>query len=253
MPEACLTWEADEIRNGTRKIPGYAGHVSGVQHKVGLTFGCSSAEVLGPNSDHHIRVTSAILGHRHDGYTTPGHPSSPFKEDIYRKRPSSPGEQPPRIIPGYAGHRPGWHHTHGKTMGTYADSTLQSFTQSTRRQSKTLRVKTAPADIFALPDPPKPPPTIKLYDDNKSYLPHTTCYAPAIRERFGHSFSTLTRQAFIAPNPRIAQPLLVPEDGVAIDHLALPAGYGGYIPRVLPKLYHSKGEGTMEMLTTSLT
>jgi len=30
MPEnKNLTWEADEVRGGARKIPGFAGHVSG--------------------------------------------------------------------------------------------------------------------------------------------------------------------------------------------------------------------------------
>eukprot|EP00287_Rhodomonas_sp_CCMP768_P026963 CAMPEP_0202838114 /NCGR_PEP_ID=MMETSP1389-20130828/48230_1 /ASSEMBLY_ACC=CAM_ASM_000865 /TAXON_ID=302021 /ORGANISM="Rhodomonas sp., Strain CCMP768" /LENGTH=188 /DNA_ID=CAMNT_0049514321 /DNA_START=12 /DNA_END=575 /DNA_ORIENTATION=- len=188
MPEPLLTWEADEVRRGSRKIPGYAGHIGGLQHKVGLTYGTGSAEVLGPHSDHRIPLTSAILGHRHDGYTTPGHPSSPFKEEVYRKPPQT-GAAPARIIPGYAGHRPGWQLTHGETMGKYSTGILDSFTTSTRRSSKTLRVKTAPADIFSLPEPEKPAEAPKLYSELRAYIPHTTCYAPAIRERFEHGFS----------------------------------------------------------------
>lgn len=125
-------------------------------------------------------------------------------------------------------------------MGKYSTGTLGTFTMTTRRTSKHLRVKTAPAAIFALPDPEKPPEPPKLYSELKSYIPHTTCYAPALRERFGHGFSTLTRQAFINPLPKTGQPLLYKDEGPVIDHLSLPAGYAGYIPRVLPFLYHKQ-------------
>ena len=84
-----ITWEADEIRAGTRKIPGFAGHVPAVQNTIGCSYGAGSAEVLGnPNSDALKAFPSAILRNRHDGYTTKGDPDHPFnnaKFTIYAK------------------------------------------------------------------------------------------------------------------------------------------------------------------------
>jgi hypothetical protein len=72
--QAPLTWEADELRAGMRKIPGYAGHVTGVQYTIGRTYGTASAEALSDDTQTgcKARHSSAVLGHRHDGYTTQG-------------------------------------------------------------------------------------------------------------------------------------------------------------------------------------
>ena len=72
--QATLTWEADELRAGMRKIPGYAGHVTGVQYTMGRTYGTASAEALSDDTQTgcKARHSSAVLGHRHDGYTTQG-------------------------------------------------------------------------------------------------------------------------------------------------------------------------------------
>ena len=161
------------------------------------------------------------------------HPDFPFKDEIYRKRPN---DYYAKVIPQYAGHRPGWTHTHAQTMGKYAAEKMLDFTQTTRKKSKTLRVRTQPADIFALRDPEKPPPTVPLYESGPGYIPHTTLYAPAARERFGGGFSTLTRQAFKLPTPKIPAPLESTADGKSLDFLALPSSYMGYKPRALPWL-----------------
>lgn len=74
MGRAPLTWEADELRAGTRKVPGYAGHLTGVQYTIGRTYGNASAEALSDDTHTGCKTkhTSAVLGHRHDGYTTQG-------------------------------------------------------------------------------------------------------------------------------------------------------------------------------------
>jgi len=74
MVQAPLTWEADELRAGMRKIPGYAGHLTGVQYTMGRTYGNASAEALCDETQTGCKAkhSSAILGHRHDGYTTQG-------------------------------------------------------------------------------------------------------------------------------------------------------------------------------------
>ena len=69
-----LTWEADELRSGMRKIPGYAGHLTGMRHTLGMTYGRASADALGDGGENMCKKKwdSAILGHRHDGFTTAG-------------------------------------------------------------------------------------------------------------------------------------------------------------------------------------
>jgi len=67
-----ITWEADELRAGMRKIPGYAGHLTGVCHTLGMTYGCASSDALNQGTPCRQPYTSAILGHRHDGFTTAG-------------------------------------------------------------------------------------------------------------------------------------------------------------------------------------
>lgn len=152
---------------------------------------------------------------------------------MYRKRPT---EYFARVIPRYAGHRPGWTHAPGATLGKYAGETMNDFSNTTRKKSKSLRVKTVPAAVFALPDPKPPPPTVPLYAAGPSYIPHTTLYTPAAVERFGAGFSTLSRDAFAKPVPPVPAPLQNPLDGKALDHLALPSSYMGYKPRALPFL-----------------
>ena len=121
-------------------------------------------------------------------------------------------------------------------MGKYAGDTMVDFMMSTRKKSKSLRQRTAPSTIFALKDPPKPPPPVQLYEPGPFYIPNTTLYAPAERERFGGTYSTLTRQSFQQPVPRIAAPLQTAEDGKLLDFLSLPSSYMGYKPRALPFL-----------------
>lgn len=72
MAQAVLTWEADELRAGMRKIPGYAGHLTGMRHTLGMTYGRASADALGDDTMCKQKCDSAILGHRHDGFTTAG-------------------------------------------------------------------------------------------------------------------------------------------------------------------------------------
>jgi len=72
MAQAVLTWEADELRAGMRKIPGYAGHLTGMRHTLGMTYGRASADALGNDTLCKQKFDSAILGHRHDGFTTAG-------------------------------------------------------------------------------------------------------------------------------------------------------------------------------------
>ena len=216
------------------RMPGYAGHLTGVRNTVGVTYSRSTAEALGGEGTCKAYYPSAILGHRKDGYTTPAHPDFPFKDDIYRKRPA---EYFAKVIPRYAGHRPGWTHSYSQTVGKYAAEKMLDFTQTTRKKSKTMRMRTTPQDILALPDPVPPPPRQPLYDANAmSYIPNTTLYTPAARERFAAGYSTLTRQAFKRPVPHIPAPLTNPTDGKAIDHLALPSSYMGFKPRALPFL-----------------
>ena len=161
------------------------------------------------------------------------HPDFPFKEEIYRKRPD---EYFSKAIPRYAGHSPGWTNAHGQTMGKYAGEAMVDFLMSTRKRSKSLRQRTAPSTIMALNDPPKPPLTVALYEPGAFYIPNTTLYSPAQRERFGGTFSTLTRQSFQKPVPRIPAPLQTAEDGKSLEHLSLPSSYMGYKPRALPFL-----------------
>lgn len=66
------SWEADELRAGMRKIPGYAGHLTGVQYTLGMTYGRATADALNEDTGCRQKYDSAILGHRHDGYTTQG-------------------------------------------------------------------------------------------------------------------------------------------------------------------------------------
>ena len=161
------------------------------------------------------------------------HPDFPFKEEVYRKRPT---EYYARVIPRYAGHRPGWTHAPGVTLGKYAGETMVDFSNTTRKKSKSLRTKTVPAAVFAMPDPKPPPPTVPLYAPGPSYIPHTTLYTPAAVERFGHGFSTLSRDAFAKPVPAVPAPLQNALDGKTLDHLALPSSYMGFKPRALPFL-----------------
>jgi len=161
------------------------------------------------------------------------HPDFPFRENVYRKRPV---DYFAKIIPRYAGHRPNWTKTHGQTVGRYAGEAMVDFLASTRKKSKTLRQKTAPAAIFAMQDPIKPPPTVPLYPFGAAYIPGTTLYSPAARERFGAGFTTLTRESFAQPVPHIPAPLQNSADGKAIEHLTLPTSYMGYRPRALPFL-----------------
>jgi len=118
----------------------------------------------------------------------------------------------------------------------YAGNTMVDFTMSTRKKSRTLRQKTAPAEIFALKDPVKPPPTVPLYLPGPAYIPSTSLYSRAARERFGASFTTLTRESFTNPVPRIPAPLQNNADGKNIEHLTVPSTYMGYKPRALPFL-----------------
>ncbi len=161
------------------------------------------------------------------------HPDFPFKEEIYRKRPDAYFA---KVIPRYAGYSPGWTNAHGQTMGKYAGTAMVDFLMSTRKRSKSLRQRTAPSTIMALDDPPKPPPTVALYEPGAFYIPNTTLYSPAQRERFGGTYSTLTRQSFQKPVPRIPAPLQTAEDGKSLEYLTLPSSYMGYKPRALPFL-----------------
>ena len=74
MPDLKLTWEADEIRGGLRKIPGYCGHIPGYRNTLGTTYGTGSAIVLNETvqPDELKTYPSCILRHRQDGYTTKG-------------------------------------------------------------------------------------------------------------------------------------------------------------------------------------
>jgi hypothetical protein len=230
-----ITWEADEIRAGTRKIPGFAGHVPAVRNTIGCSYGTASAEVLGnPNSDALKAYSSSILGNRNDGYTLKGHPDHPFSQDKFTITLNPPS----KIIPGYGGHHPGWQHSNGSTVGKYATQKYSTFTQLTRRIPTSQRPRPqSPKSILDLPPPPRdaaaaaPGP---LYAHGRFYIPGTTLYSPAMRERFGASFGSLTLAAFDQPVPRVPQPLAVPADGKTIPHLELAAGYGGTVPRTLP-------------------
>ena len=229
-----ITWEADEIRAGIRKIPGFAGHVPAVQNTIGCSFGTASAEALGnPNSDARKAYPSAILRNRYDGYTTKGHPDHPFSKDAYTITLSAPS----KIIPGYGGHCPGWQHSHGSTAGKYGAQKYATFTQLTRRLPTSQRTRPAsPKSLYDLPPPPRDDAAVAapLYPAGRFYIPGTTLYAPAMRERFNATYGALTRAAFQQPVPHIPQPLATAADGKSIPHLELPAGYGGTVPRVLP-------------------
>ena len=72
MVQAVLTWEADELRAGMRKIPGFAGHVTGLRHTMARTYGSATAEALNEGTECRQQFNSAVLGHRHDGFTTAG-------------------------------------------------------------------------------------------------------------------------------------------------------------------------------------
>jgi hypothetical protein len=228
------TWAADEIRAGTRKIPGFAGHVPGVRNTVGCSYGAGSADALGnPDSDAVKAYPSAILRNRHDGYTIKNHPDHPFNTDYYKANTANLS----RIIPGYAGHCPDWQHAYGMTAGKYGSAGYTPFTTTTRRLPSSRRERTAtPKSILDLPAAPAAPPARRqLYSLVRGYIPGTTLYAPAMRERFSHTYGTLTRDAFAAPVPQIPHPLAFREDGKSIPHLELPSGYAGTIPRVLPQ------------------
>ncbi|KAJ1487617.1 hypothetical protein T484DRAFT_1744960 [Baffinella frigidus] len=153
MPEnKNLTWEADEVRSGGRKIPGFAGHVSGLNQTMGVTYGASSALVLNPETGPAMKRahTCALFGHRVNGYTTPGDVLSPYKLSIYRTAPINDYTRS-HIIPHYAGHQPGWCHAHGQTTGKYVTDALAAFnsTNRSRKFAKSSRLVTAPADIMA--------------------------------------------------------------------------------------------------------
>jgi len=241
MPEAVMTWEADEIRAGTRRLPGYMGHIPGLRHTLSTTYGNCSAEVLGGGETDALKTfDSSIIRDRKDGYTTPGHPDFPFKEEMFRTNyaPKS------RIISGHAGHEPGWSHTYGLSKGRYGSQVYNDFTTITRKMSKSLRVPHKPDDIMALPDPVKKMPREDLYPRQRYYVPGTTLYSPAIRERYGHGFSTLTLHGFEQPTPTVLDPLSKAEDGPTIGRLALVSGYAGFRPKVLPQLCAEIGEFT---------
>ncbi len=227
-----ITWEADEIRAGTRKIPGFAGHVPAIRNIMGCSYGAASADVLGnPDSDALKVYPSAILRNRNDGYTTKNHPDHPFNKDTY----TITIKEASKIIPGYGGHHPGWQHSYGSTVGKYGSQKFLSFTQLTRRIPSSHRARPAPPkSIFDLPSPQRDTANPSLYQQSRAYIPGTTLHAPAMRERFAGTYGALSRDAFAQPVPRIPQPLSRPEDGKTIPHLELPSGYGGTIPRVLP-------------------
>ena len=230
-----MTWEADEVRGGTRKIPGYGGHLPGLRHTLGTTYGNCTAEVLvpGAETDALKAFPSSIIRNRQDGFTEPGHPDYPFKEEMFRTNyaPKS------RIIAGHKGHEPGWTHTYGMSQGRYGAQVYQDFTHVTRKLSKSLRVPTTPKDVMSMPDPAFKQKRDDLYPKDRYYIPGTTCYSPAIRERYGHTFSSLTQQAFGQPTPTILDPLSRAEDGPIINRLMMVPGYAGFKPRVLPQLY----------------
>ena len=224
-------WEADEIRAGVRKIPGFAGHVPGVRNIVGFSFGQGTAKVLGNANDEALQTyPSAILRNRNDAYST----RPPANTVTLGGTGSLPLAKRSRIIPGYAGHQPGWQHTFGKTTGTYGVDKYMGFTSTTRRVLRTKGDR-PPLNIFDLPDPPRDEVFVPLYPSAKGYIPGVTCYVPAMRERAGKTFGELVRDGFAQPVPRIAAPLTNAEDGKRIPHLELPSGYGGTIPRVLPE------------------
>lgn len=234
MPEAVMTWEADEIRAGTRRLPGYSGHIPGLRHTLSTTFGNCSAEVLSGGDSEALKFfTSSIIRERKDGFTTPGHPDYPFKEEMFRTNYAPVS----RIISGHKGHEPGWSHTYGLSQGKYGSQVYKGFTTVTRKMSKSLRVPYQPENIMALPDPVFKAPREDLYPRQRYYVPGTTCYSPAIRERYGHGFSTLTLMGFEQPTPTILDPLSRTEDGPLIDRLHLMPGYAGFRPKVLPQLY----------------
>jgi hypothetical protein len=106
----------------------------------------------------------------------------------------------------------------------------------TRKLSKTLRIPALPEDVMNLPTPPEPAPRDSLYPTQKYYIPGTTCYPPAIRERFGHGFGTVTLHAFEQAVPKIPAPLVNREDAKQIDQLSFVPGYTGFRPRVFPEI-----------------
>jgi hypothetical protein len=106
----------------------------------------------------------------------------------------------------------------------------------TRKLSKTLRIPALPEDVMSLPTPPEPAPRDSLYPTQKYYIPGTTCYPPAIQERFGHGFGTVTLHAFQQAVPKIPAPLVNREDGKQIDQLSFVPGYTGFRPRVFPEI-----------------
>ena len=106
----------------------------------------------------------------------------------------------------------------------------------TRKLSKSLRVPARFEDIMSIPTPPEPGPRESLYPTDKYYIPGTTCYPPAIRERFAQGFGTATLQAFREPVPKIAEPLINRYDGKQIDQLGFVPGYTGFRPRVFPEI-----------------
>lgn len=123
-------------------------------------------------------------------------------------------------------------------MGKYATQKYTTFTYLTRRVPTSQRARPqSPKSVFDLPPPPRDaaaPTAGPLYNAGRFYIPGTTLYSPAMRERFGGTYGALTRTAFEQPVPRIPQPLSVPADGKTIPHLELSAGYGGTVPRTLP-------------------
>ena len=247
MPEWKLSWEADEVRSGARRVPGFAGHIPGLVHTMGQTYGNSSATVLSSDTGPAVKRAhdSCILRKRVDGYTTPGDPLFPFKLAIYRTAPVNDVTRS-RVIPHYAGHKPGWKNAHGQTTGKYIVDAFSSFnsTIKSRKFHKTSRAPLTASEVLAQPAPPPPPPTVPLYPPEKSYIPGTTCYAPCIGQRFGAGFGALTRQAFVERVPKVPAPLNNPGDGKAIDFLSVPAGYSGLVPRSLPTLYAHPAERT---------
>ncbi len=78
MPEIKLSWEADEIRGGMRKIPGYSGHIAGLRQTLASTYGNASATVMNDASqpDELKAYPSCIVRNRKDGFTTRGESES---------------------------------------------------------------------------------------------------------------------------------------------------------------------------------
>lgn len=180
-----------------------------------------------------------------------GHPDFPFPEAMYRTNHAGKS----RIISGHAGHKPLWTHAFGFSQGKYGSQVYTDFSTTTRKVSKSLRVPYKPQDVMAMRDPSQPPPRSPLYPEERFYIPGTTCYSPAIRERYGHGFSQLTLDSFERPVPKIADPLAKRDDSKEIDQLSLISGYAGFRPREFRQMtqtVHNLTQGTEMRITGSL-